>query len=240
MIWWLIAAAVASFVKGLCGFANTLVFDTIMGFAQDSMQIITPVELVINMPSNAIMVWRERKHIVWRICLPAAALIIVGTIPGMLLLKNVDAQWLKLAFGIIVMLLGAEMLLRELQHKKVQPNPIVTAAIGIISGVMCGAFGVGALMAAYMSRVSDDTASFRANISVAFLANALFRCVAYACTGIITADTLKISLLLMPVMVIGTVLGIRCAHILPEQRVKRCVTVALILSGLALVINNLP
>lgn len=92
-------------VKGLCGFANTLVFDTIMGFTADP-ALITPVEVVINTPSNCIMVWRERQYIQWKKCLPVTALIILGSIPGMLMLKSFNAQWLKAVFGVIVALLA--------------------------------------------------------------------------------------------------------------------------------------
>ena len=138
----------------------------------------------------------------------------------------------------IVALLGVEMLLRDLHHQKMKSNPVVLTLIGLWSGVMCGLFGIGALTAAYMSRVTDDTASFRANICVAFLANAVFRCAAYAWLGIITWETVKISLLMLPVMVVFVLLGMRCARLLPEKLVKRCVTVALIISGLALVIKN--
>ena len=237
MAWWLIATAASAFVKGLCGFANTLVFDTIMGFTADP-ALITPVEVVINTPSNCIMVWRERQYIQWKKCLPVTALIILGSIPGMLMLKSFNAQWLKAVFGVIVALLGVEMLLRDLHHQKMKSNPVVLTLIGLLSGVMCGLFGIGALTAAYMSRVTDDTASFRANICVAFLANAVFRCAAYAWLGIITWETVKISLLMLPVMVVFVLLGMRCARLLPEKRVKRCVTVALIISGLALVIKN--
>lgn len=61
MVWWLIATAASAFVKGLCGFANTLVFDTIMGFTADP-ALITPVEVVINTPSNCIMVARAAVY----------------------------------------------------------------------------------------------------------------------------------------------------------------------------------
>ena len=237
MYLWVIAAVTAYFIKGLCGFANTLVFDTIMGFTADP-ALITPVEVVINTPSNCIMVWRERQYIQWKKCLPVTALIILGSIPGMLMLKSFNAQWLKAVFGVIVALLGVEMLLRDLHHQKMKSNPVVLTLIGLLSGVMCGLFGIGALTAAYMSRVTDDTASFRANICVAFLANAVFRCAAYAWLGIITWETVKISLLMLPVMVVFVLLGMRCARLLPEKLVKRCVTVALIISGLALVIKN--
>lgn len=39
MIWWIVAALCAFFVKGLCGFANTLVFTTILSFGNSNVNI---------------------------------------------------------------------------------------------------------------------------------------------------------------------------------------------------------
>ena len=54
---WIIAAVAAFFVKGLCGFANTLVFTSVMGFGSDNVSI-SPVELVLGLPTNLILAWR--------------------------------------------------------------------------------------------------------------------------------------------------------------------------------------
>ena len=59
---WAIAAIGAFFVKGLCGFANTLVFTSVLGFASDNVNI-SPVELVLGFPPNLILAWKERTDI---------------------------------------------------------------------------------------------------------------------------------------------------------------------------------
>ena len=46
MILWAAAVLTAYFVKGLCGFANTLVVTTILSFSQASASI-SPVELLL-------------------------------------------------------------------------------------------------------------------------------------------------------------------------------------------------
>ena len=43
MLWLIIATVCAYFVKGLCGFANTLVFTTILGFTMNNINI-SPLE----------------------------------------------------------------------------------------------------------------------------------------------------------------------------------------------------
>lgn len=72
MIWLWSATLCAFFIKGLCGFANSLVFTTLMSF-RDSIINISPVILLINFPTNLIMVWNGRKSVDRKIMNEAAA-----------------------------------------------------------------------------------------------------------------------------------------------------------------------
>lgn len=46
---WNLAALAAFFIKGLCGFANTLVFTTILSFSPAINRNISPVELLLGL-----------------------------------------------------------------------------------------------------------------------------------------------------------------------------------------------
>lgn len=239
LIMWLmyVAAVAAYFVKGLCGFANTLVFTSILSFGADNVNI-SPVELLLGYPSNVIMAVLERRSIDWKVCLPLAALVLAGNIPGIMLLKTADARLIKCVFGVVIMLIGAEMLLRGRRKSAMKSNRIVLGAIGLLSGLLCGLYGVGALLAAYMSRVTDDSSAFRSNLCVVFIVENTFRIVMYSIVGIITLSTLKQALLLAPAMIAGLWAGMKCASFLREDMVKRVVIIMLIVSGAALVISN--
>lgn len=55
MDWLFILAVVVAFlIKGLCGFANTLVFNTILSFGNSNASI-TPLELLVGYPSNMVL-----------------------------------------------------------------------------------------------------------------------------------------------------------------------------------------
>ena len=124
MVWWIIATVCAFFVKGLCGFANTLVFSTILSFGNTNKGI-SPVELVLGYPTNAILAWKERKSIKWGVCIPLSILVILGCIPGAVFLKNADTGIIKIIFGFVIILIGAEMLLREVYSKKIKQSKTV-------------------------------------------------------------------------------------------------------------------
>ena len=237
MFLWIIAALCAFFVKGLCGFANTLVFTTILSFGNSNMSI-TPVELILGYPSNLILAWKERKSIQWRMCLPLALLVIAGSIPGALFLKNADSGVIKIIFGALIILLGAEMLLREVRKRKIRQSKIVMGVIGVLSGLLCGLYGVGALLGAYLNRVSESSSSFKANICIVFLADNTFRIILYCLWGILTLDIVKQAFMLIPLMLTGLTAGMLSGKYLDERVMKRIVIIMLIISGLALILNS--
>ncbi len=238
MLWWMLATVCAFFVKGLCGFANTLVFTTILSFGNNNINI-SPVELILGYPTNAILAWKERKSIKWSICLPLAALVILGSIPGIFFLKNAEVALIKIVFGFVIIFIGIEMLLRELRPGKIKESKAVLGVIGILSGVLCGLYGIGALLGAYVSRVTDNSKEFKANICIVFLVENTFRIVLYSLFGIITLDILKQAFILIPFMLAGLFLGMASSRILDEKYVKRLVIIMLMVSGGALVVNNL-
>lgn len=236
MIWMMIATICAYFVKGLCGFANTLVFSTILSFGVDNINI-SPIELLLGYPSNVIISWKERKSVNWRVCLPLAALVLLGNIPGILLLKNVDTQLIKIIFGFVIIGIGIEMLLRE-KSKKAKESRVLLIIIGMISGILCGLYGIGALLAAYVGRVTDNSQSFKANICMVFIVENTFRIIMYLATGIITLQSFKQALMLIPFMLLGLFVGMKSSSVLDEKLVKKIVIIMLIISGAALVVQN--
>ena len=238
MILWCIAAFTAYFVKGLCGFANTLVFTTILSFGTTNASI-SPVDLLLGYPANLILTWKNRKSLDPKVFLPLAILVLAGSVPGALMLKNVDARSIKLVFGVVVIALGMEMFSRERSKKHVRSSELVLAIIGVTAGMLCGLFGVGALLAAYVSRVTENDGSFKANISAVFIADNTFRIILYKTLGLLTLGTIKSVLLLIPFALLGLFTGMKCCGHMNESSIRKITTVLLVLSGISLVLKNL-
>ncbi|MGB8455190.1 MAG: sulfite exporter TauE/SafE family protein [Anaerocolumna sp.] len=232
------AVVCAFIVKGMCGFANTLVFSTIMSFNANNINI-TPLELLIGYPSNIYIAWKERKGISAKVCIPLSVLVIMGIMPGILFLKNGNTGFIKILFGFAVILIGFEMLLRERLKGKKKNSKLALAAIGFISGVLCGLFGIGAFLVAYIGRTTDNQAQFKGNICIVFFVENTVRIILYSLTGILNIGILYKAVLLMPYMVIGLAIGIFLSKKTSEIFVKNAVIILLILSGISLIINNL-
>lgn len=238
IIWWSISALCAFFVKGLCGFANTLVLTSMLSFSGTNNIDISPVDLLIGLPPNAIMVAKERKNIQWKVVLLPIILVLLGDIPGILFLKNMDAGVLKIVCGGVIVLVGVEMLLREMKLYRMGESKGVLVFIGILSGVLCGLYGIGALLSAYVSRATKDSHAFKANICTIFLTENIFRVVMYIFLNIFTLESLKWTALILPAMLAGLFLGMLAAKKLNEKVAKRVVIIMLILSGVAMILTN--
>lgn len=235
---WVLATVVAYFIKGLCGFANTIVFTSILGFGVNNVNI-SPVEVVLGYPSNIILIWKNRKNLKPKVYVPLALLVLAGSIPGAFLLKNVNAQYIKVVFGIVVIMIGTEMFFRENSKITFKESKIILGIIGILSGVLCGLFGIGALLAAYMGRVTQSSDEFKANLSAVFIVDSIFRTVLYCSVDVITLSSLRMSLTLMPFAIAGVFAGMKSSLVLDEKIVKKLVIILLILSGIVLVIKNI-
>lgn len=238
MALWIIAALISYFVKGLCGFANTLVFTSILSFGTSNANI-SPIDLLVNYPSNLVMIYKNRKGLDWKVYVPLAALVLAGSVPGAFLLKNIDAGAIKLLFGAVVVLLGAEMLLWQFSKRKLKSSKVALAIVGIVAGALCGLFGIGALLAAYVGRVTDDQSAFKANINAVFFVENTFRVVLYSVLGLLTAETLRYAAILIPFSLIGLSLGMLTSSRFNERTSKIVISVLLILSGVSLILAQL-
>lgn len=131
------------------------------------------------------------------------------------------------------------MLFREFQTKKTRQLNLVLGIIGVLSGLLCGLFGIGVLLGAYVNRVTDDSSSFKGNICVVFLVENTFRIILYGLWEIITFDIVKQVIILIPFMIIGLILGMFSGKFLEEKFIKKLVIIMLMVSGIALILNNL-
>lgn len=238
---WMMATFAAFFVKGLCGFANTLVFQSILSFQNDNRNI-SPVELILTYPANIILMLKERKSLKWNVCLPLTALVVVGSIPGILLLKTADTTVIKIIFGIVTVFVAVEMFFR-MRRKENKEEGIVAKIlmfiVGLISGVLCGLYGVGALLGAFVGRKTDTLSAFKANMSFIFVVENTIRLILYIILKILNIEILTKALIMIPFMFAGLLLGMFASRFVNEKHAKKIIILLLIISGISLVVTSI-
>ena len=227
-----LAGFLAYFIKGLCGFANTLVFQSVLRISDTSLNMnITPLECLLSWPFNLLMTWHKRAYLKLKRVAGLIVLVLGGAVIGVFLLKNLHGAWLNRLFGITVIAIALDLLFLK---KKSDPDSPLLKVIGFLSSILCGLFGVGAFLAAYMNRVSDSSDEFKANLSAVFIFENSFRLLLYALNGMLSAAILKQVLFCLPVSLLGLYAGIKCSQFVSEKTAKIFVLIALFVSGLYL------
>lgn len=234
-----ISAFLAYFAKGITGFGNTLVIGSLFSFVVSN-RITTPVDLLASIPTNAYMAWRERSSISLKIVIPLSLMLLAGIIPGTFLLKVGNDWILKSILGLLVVGLAVEMMTRtNVRKETTKTNLVFLISICVLSGILAGLFGIGALLVAYISRTTDNKSQFRANICCVFLVENIFRFFLYLYTGILNREVLLLSLFLSPAVILGMIAGIKADSKMNEKTVKNSIIILLIVSGAILFLKNI-
>ncbi len=228
----------AFFVKGITGFGNTLVMAPLFSFVVSN-RFTTPVDLLISIPTNAYLVWKNRKSINFKTVAPLSLMLLAGVIPGIMLLKTGNDLLLKSILGIVIVALGVEMLYRKPEQQGTgKENKVLLVIVGLISGVLAGMYGISAFLVAYISRTSADRSQFRANLCSLFLVDNIFRLFWYGAAGIMTLEIMKFTLLIAPAVALGMYIGTKVDTGLKEDTVRKATIYLLIVSGAVLLIRS--
>ena len=229
---------IALFIKGITGFGNTLVMAPLFSFVVAN-RFTTPVDLLISLPTNAYLVWINRRSIDFKIVAPMAIMLLAGVIPGIMLLKTGNDLILKSVLGVVIVALGIEMLCRKPEQQgSVKGNKVFLVIVGLVSGVLAGMYGISAFLIAYISRTSADRSQFRANLCSLFLVDNLFRLFWYSAAGIMTMEIIRFTIFMTPAIVLGMYFGTKVDTGLKEETVRKATIYLLIVSGAVLLIRS--
>lgn len=233
-----VCTALAYVVKGVAGFGNTLVMNGLFSLTISN-RLTSPADLLISLPANLYLTWRERSSLSWRVVVPLSLMLLAGMIPGVWLLK-IGSDWvLKTVLGLAIIGLAVEMLTRKpAPPAKGQGQKVGLLLVGVVSGVLAGMFGIGALLAAYVGRTTDNQSAFRANLCLVFVVDNVVRTMAYLVTGLLNWEIVKFALFLAPAAALGLFVSVRWGKRLSVKAVKLTTCGMLILSGAVLVVQN--
>ncbi|MHB1394300.1 MAG: sulfite exporter TauE/SafE family protein [Clostridia bacterium] len=228
----------ALFVKGITGFGNTLVMAPLFSFVVSN-RFTTPVDLLISIPTNAYLVWKNRKSINFKTVAPLSLMLIAGVVPGIMILKTGNDLFLKSILGVVIVALGIEMLYRKPEQQGSRKgNKVLLVIVGLVSGVLAGMYGISAFLVAYISRTSADRSQFRANLCSLFLVDNIFRLFWYSAAGIMTLEIIKFTVFIAPAVALGMYIGTRVDTGLKEETVRRATIYLLIVSGAVLLLRS--
>jgi uncharacterized membrane protein YfcA len=228
----------AYIIKYIMGFGNTLIINSLLSFTKEN-RFISPIDLLLNLPTNVYMAWKDRKAINFGVVMPLAITQIIGNMLGIFLLQVGGDKELKSILGIVLIMLAIEMYTRNakkvLIEKKLKKAGLL---MGVISGIIMGMYGIGAFLAAYMSHYTDERSSYRGNLCLVFVIDNIFRFIGYCYNGLINYEILYIALGLAPAAVIGLFIGKRIDAKVAEKTIRNSIIILLLVTGLVYMWTN--
>ncbi|MBP3895978.1 MAG: sulfite exporter TauE/SafE family protein [Mogibacterium sp.] len=232
-----IVVAISFIIKGLVGFGDPLIFNPLLSVRMDNKHI-SPGMLPVSILLNAFIVYKSRDSIHPRRLLPICFWVVLGIVPGTLLLKYSSSWTLKVALGVLIILLGLEMLTRK-DEATARPNAVFMAVMSFSSGVTAALFGINLLFLVYLERTTTDRDEFRGSVCLVFLVESVFRLISYLANGIITPFSLQISTISVPAALLGTWLGMQIDKKIDDSLIKKLIVYVFIIGGISTVIRAL-
>lgn len=225
-------------VKGLVGFGNPLISSPLLSMRLDNV-LITPGTLLLDLPVNGYLSWKNRQNLHWRRILPLLVAEICGIIPGTLLLRFSMPWVIKTVLGVVVLLLGVEMATRSLRPKRDHPHrPALDLAVSFISGICAGLFGIGMILVGYLQRTARDYNDFKGTICVLFLGDNLCRVISYCINGFFTREVLLFGACSVPAALLAMLAANRLSPRLDEQKLLKGAFALFILGGTSIIVKS--
>jgi uncharacterized protein len=204
-----------------------------------------PVIVPLNMVLGSFLVLQhganiDRKILFGRI-LPLAGL---GMPLGLLIFYRVDSGNLKLVFGILVLIVASVELMRALRNKAATaPQPLSAGESAfwlVLGGIIHGLYSSGGPMIVYYaSRRLYNKTDFRSTLSALWLILSIMLFISHLSTGNISPETAWFTVRLLPVIIVGIVVGEKLHDRLAENSFRILVFAILVFAGASIVVKGL-
>jgi uncharacterized membrane protein YfcA len=162
------------------------------------------------------------RHAVWKYLISLMPWAAVGIVIGYFFMGKISDQQLKPFIGVVVLVM---LVLNYWRNSKNTDDFHIPsqwwfgAIIGLIAGIVTMmANAAGPIMAIYLLAMRLPKNEFLGTGSWYFLILNCFKVPFSANLGLINPLTLKVNLILLPVIVIGAVVGIKALPLIPQKR----------------------
>jgi len=200
--------------------------------------MVVPIVLLLSNLTHAIVMLETREWLDVKRVWPLIVAGVIATPLGTYILLAVDAESLKVLMGVVVILAALAMLTgftRPIRGEKWAFIPV-----GLASGLLQGATAMGGPpVVLFFSNQGIDKQVCRANFTLLFTAMSLVAIPSQLVGGLIGRDVLVYTLAFSPVLLLGTLAGIRLARTVSETTFRKVTLVVVMVTGLSAVASGL-
>jgi uncharacterized membrane protein YfcA len=224
---------VAYVIFGISGFGSTLVAVPLLAHLLP-LKFVIPTMVVLDCLGSIGMGVKLRADVNRRELLPLLPFMIVGMLTGAFLLLRLPGEALLGALGVFVLIYGLMYVAGRQMTFRV--GRWAAAPIGVFAGTTSSMFGVGGpIYVMYLTARGSTIEQIRATMPVIFIFTTIVRIVIFAVAGLYTLNVLYAAAALLPIMLLGIVLGHRLHLNLSREQIVRVIGVLLVASGVSLI-----
>ena len=225
-------------IFGATGFGSSII--SVPGLAHFfPLTFAVPLVTTVDAFAATSTAFRWRRLVAWRevrMLLPA---MLAGIALGATLLLNLPRNPALLALGTFAATYGSYILAGP--RRLARAPGWLAWPVGVAGGIFSALFGTGGpIYIVFLSARIDDKSSLRATSSIVVAVSVWIRLALFLGTGLLLdRQLLTMVLVLLPVMVLGLLLGNRLHHALSRGGVLRLIAALLIANGIALIVRAL-
>jgi uncharacterized protein len=224
----------AALVTGVAGFAFGIVASAAWLHFLPPAQT-TALIVAYGLIVQGVSVWKLRRSIQFPRLLPFLVGGAIGAPIGVELLHEVPPGAVRLSVGIVLIIFSLYNLMRP-QFAPLRAGKAADGSIGILNGIIGGATGLAGIVATIWCTLrgwprDEQRTTFQPVGVWVFLMTGLW----LGGTGLLGADTLSLFMIGLPLLLVGTWVGLRLYTRLDEAGFRRVVLGLLLISGVGLI-----
>ena len=232
----LIATFAGALVAGLSGFAFGLVAASIWLYILSPLQTATLI-IAFGLIVQGYSVWKLRNALDWKKLWPFIIGAAIGVPVGVAVLTWANPAYVRIGVGLFLILYSLYAWFRPALKPVTSGGAAADAGIGFLNGVLGGMTGLAGILVTIWSGLrgwpkDQQRAVFQPVAVAIFLMSAVW----LGAKGAVTADTIKLFVIGLPVLIAGTWLGLKLYGRLDEATFRKVVLVLLFASGVGLIL----
>jgi hypothetical protein len=223
----------------LSGFGSIIIAVT-LGSNFYPIKTLLPILVPLDVMVNGYLVARYRTMVdtsfLVKTILPPMS---VGFVAGVVLFSLLESTVLKGIFGVFVVIISARELFLNVRSSEVRDiSSIARTAYLALGGFIQGVFASGGPPVVYaVSRSIRDKTVFRSTLASVWLSINSVLIITYVIAGRLTIETLKHSAALLPMVVLGIVIGELLHRYINERHFRIVIFCILIVAGISILVQ---
>ncbi len=235
--WIILIIVFSSLIKGVTGFGFALFSFPLLLIWFEPKEIV-PVLMICNLIASIFITLQKKEHRL----LDKKSYLLIGagsafTILGVIALSSINGKLLVHLSGLLFLLLTLFSLRKRKPRQRELPNHVYLWA-GSLVGFITGAVSVsGPPLALFLRSANVSNRKFREIFAWFSVITAVIAILGYAQAGLITAQTLKLSVVCTPILLAGTIVGKKLNSNLSLDRFQTINMVLTLIASILLIIN---